>query len=32
MMMFRLSWKWRKRSAVKITERTREKGTKALHC
>jgi RHS repeat-associated protein len=30
--VFRLSWKWRKRSAVKITERTREKGTKALHC
>jgi hypothetical protein len=27
----RLSWKWRERSAVKITERTREKTTEALH-
>ena len=27
----RLSWKWRGRSAVKITERTREKDKKALH-
>jgi putative transposase len=27
----RLSWKWRKRSAVKITERTREEATEALH-
>jgi hypothetical protein len=27
----RLSWKWRERSAVKITERTREKATEALH-
>src|SRR5271166_6182180 len=26
-----LSWKWRKRSSVKIAERTYEKGTKALH-
>jgi hypothetical protein len=26
-----LSWKWRKRSSVKIMERTYEKGTKALH-
>src|SRR5271157_3506787 len=25
-----LSWKWRKRSSVKIAERTYEKGTKAL--
>jgi hypothetical protein len=27
----RLSWKWRERSAVTITERTREETTKALH-
>jgi len=27
----RLSWKWRERSPVKITERTREKRTEALH-
>lgn len=27
----RLSWKWRERSPVKITERTREETTKALH-
>ena len=26
-----LSWKWRKRSSVKIAERTYEKGKKALH-
>src|ERR1700685_2771141 len=26
-----LSWKWRKRSSVKITERTYEEGTEALH-
>jgi transposase-like protein len=25
------SWKWRKRSSVKITERTREEATEALH-
>jgi hypothetical protein len=29
--LFRLSWKWKERSAVKITERTREETTKALH-
>jgi hypothetical protein len=29
--VFRLSWKWRARSAVKITERAREKDTEALH-
>jgi hypothetical protein len=29
--LFRLSWKWRERSAVKITERTREETKKALH-
>jgi hypothetical protein len=29
--MFCLSWKWRGRSTVKITERTREKDTEALH-
>src|SRR6266568_2797739 len=29
--VFRLSWKWKERSAVKITERTREETTKALH-
>jgi integrase/recombinase XerD len=29
--LFRLSWKWRERSAVKITERTHEKGTETLH-
>jgi hypothetical protein len=28
----RLSWKWRKRSSVKIAERTYEKRTQALHC
>ena len=27
----RLSWKWKERSAVKITERTREESTKELH-
>jgi dGTP triphosphohydrolase len=27
----RLSWKWRKRSAVKLTERTHEETTEALH-
>jgi hypothetical protein len=27
----RLSWKWRKRSPVKIAERTREEAAKALH-
>jgi predicted nucleic acid-binding protein len=26
-----LNWKWRKRSSVKITERTHEKATEALH-
>jgi hypothetical protein len=26
-----LSWKWRKRSSVKIAERTYEKGAQALH-
>src|ERR1700693_5215762 len=26
-----LSWKWRKRSSVKITERTHEEATEALH-
>jgi len=30
-LLFRLSWKWRERSAVKITERTREETKKALH-
>jgi hypothetical protein len=30
--VFCLSWKWRKRSSVKIAERTYEEGTKALHC
>ena len=29
-LVFRLSWKWKERSAVKITERTREKIKKAL--
>ena len=29
--LFRFSWKWRERSAVKITERTREERTEALH-
>jgi hypothetical protein len=29
--VFRPSWKWRGRSSVKITERTREKDTEALH-
>jgi len=27
-----LSWKWRERSSVKITERTYEERTQALHC
>ena len=27
----RLSWKWRERSAVKITQRAREKDTEAFH-
>jgi hypothetical protein len=27
-----LSWNWRERSFVKITERTYEKRTQALHC
>ena len=27
-----LSWKWRKRSSVKIAERTYEKRAQALHC
>ena len=26
-----LSWKWRKRSSVKITERTHKEATEALH-
>jgi len=30
--MQRLSWKWRKRSSVKIAERTYEKRAQALHC
>jgi len=30
-MLSRLSWKWRKRSSVKITERTYEEGTEAFH-
>jgi hypothetical protein len=29
--VFRFSWKWRKRSAAKITERTHEDATEALH-
>src|SRR3982750_992392 len=29
--VFRFSWKWRGRSAVKTTERTREERTQALH-
>ena len=29
--VFRLSWKWRRRSFVKITERTYEKRAQALH-
>jgi hypothetical protein len=29
--VFRLGWKWKERSAVKITERTREETKKALH-
>ena len=28
----RLSWKWRKRSSVKIAERTYEKRAQSLHC
>jgi len=31
MKLFRFSWKWRKRSAVKITERTHEEAMEALH-
>jgi hypothetical protein len=31
LLLFRLRWKWKERSAVKITERTREETTKALH-
>src|SRR3989442_15502137 len=27
----RLSWNWRKRSSIKITERTYEEGTEAFH-
>jgi hypothetical protein len=30
--LYRLSWKWRKRSSVKIAERTYEKRTEALYC
>src|SRR5216684_3390181 len=30
-LVFRLSWNWRKRSSVKITERTYEEGTEAFH-
>jgi hypothetical protein len=30
--MFCLSWKWRKRSSVKIMERTYEERAQALHC
>ena len=30
-LVFRLSWKWRKRSSVKIAERTYEEGTEAFH-
>ena len=30
-LLSRLSWKWRKRSSVKITERTYEEGTEAFH-
>src|SRR5437867_12970024 len=29
--VFRLSWKWRERPTVKITERTLEKRTEVLH-
>src|SRR5712692_3478934 len=29
--LFRLSWKWRERCSVKITERTREKDKEAIH-
>jgi hypothetical protein len=29
--MFRLSWKWRERSSVKIAERTYEKRAQTLH-
>lgn len=32
MRLSRLSWKWRKRSSVKIAERTYEKRAQALHC
>ena len=31
-LLSRLSWKWRKRSSVKIAERTYEKRAHALHC
>ena len=31
-LLSRLSWKWRKRSSVKIAERTYEKRAQALHC
>jgi integral membrane sensor domain MASE1 len=31
-LLCRLSWKWRKRSSVKIAERTYEKRAQALHC
>jgi hypothetical protein len=30
--VFCLSWKWRERSSVKITERTYEERAQALHC
>jgi len=30
-LLFRLSWKWRDRSSVKITERPREKATQELY-
>src|SRR5437879_6235284 len=30
-LLSRLSWNWRKRSSVKITERTYEEGTEAFH-
>src|ERR1700730_1412687 len=29
--LFRFSWKWRKRSPIKIMERTHEEATEALH-
>jgi hypothetical protein len=31
LILLRLSWKWRKRSSVKIAERTYEEGTEAFH-